>query len=449
MSYTAAGVILSGMDKLVRLAAKTLKKLFGQKFYNKTDVLGHTLEAWVAAAVNGFPGCRLKVIGVTGTNGKTTTVNFLANILQEAGYKPGVSTTANFRIGDEDWENDLNMTVTSPWRLQKLLKRMRSAQVDWAVLEVTSHALHQGRMAGVSFNIGVMTNLSPDHLDYHGSVENYAAAKAKLLRRAKKAVVLNHDDDWYEYFRERAQHAVYTYGLHEDASVRCDRTKLRADGSKIRIRYGERVLHADLHLPGQFNVYNALAAATVAFGLEIEWQAVQSGLEGLEGVPGRMEPVHAGQKFSVIIDYAHTPDAFVNVLKSIKPLTKGRVIVVFGGAPTHDYKELGSAAGKLADVAIITDDEPMHKDPQEIRRIIVESAQESGHARVDEVADRREGMARAFAMAGPKDTVMLLGLGHQKHRRVGGERIEWSEKDVARELLHENSANTTIKSKKR
>lgn len=424
------------MDKLVRLVAKTLKKLLGQGFYNKTNVLGHTLEAWMAATVNGFPGRRLRVIGVTGTNGKTTTVNFLANILQEAGYKPGVSTTANFRIGDEDWENDLNMTVTSPWRLQKLLKRMHAAQVDWAVLEVTSHALHQGRMSGIKFDIGAMTNLSPDHLDYHGSVENYAAAKAKLLHRAKKAVVLNHDDDWYEYFRERARHAIYTYGIHDDASVRCDRTKLRADGSKIRMRYGERVLHADLHLPGQFNVYNALAAATVAFGLEIQWQAVQSGLEGLKGVPGRMEPVRVGQKFSVIIDYAHTPDAFVNVLKSVKPLTEGKVIIVFGGAPTHDYAELGSVAGKLADVVVVTDDEPMHKDPDEIRTSIVESAQESDHAQVHEVADRREGMAQAFAMAGSKDTVMLLCLGHQKYRRIGSEeKIPWSERDVAEELL--------------
>lgn len=427
------------MDKLVRLAAKTLKKLFGQGFYNKTNVIGHTLEAWVAAAVNGFPGRRLRVIGITGTNGKTTTANFVAGILQAAGYTPGVSTTANFRIGDEEWENDLNMTVTSPWRLQKLLKRMQKAKVDWAVLEVTSHALHQGRMGGVKFNIGVMTNLTPDHLDYHGSVEDYAAAKAKLLHRAQQAVVLNRDDEWYEYFRARARHAIYTYGINEEASVRCDRAKLRADGSKVRMRYGERVLHTELHLPGQFNVYNALAAATVAFGLEIEWQAVQRGLEGVSGVPGRMEPVQAGQAFSVIVDYAHTPDAFEKVLQSLKDLTKGRVIAVFGGAPTHDYENLGAVAGAVADEVIITDDEPMNEDPQQIRDAIVAAARSKQHAKVQEVPDRREGMRAAFAMATPKDTVVLLCLGHQRYRRVGGERLPWNDREVAEELLEELS----------
>lgn len=425
------------MDKLVRLAAKTLKKLFGQKFYQKTNVIGHTLEAWVAAAINGFPGKQLNVIGVTGTDGKTTTINFIDSILREAGFATGVSTTVNFRIGGEEWGNDQNMTVSSPWTLQKLLKRMRAADADWVVLEVTSHALHQGRVSGITFDIGVMTNLSPDHLDYHGTVENYAAAKAKLLQKAREAVVLNRDDPWYDYFQQAPRCAVYTYGENEEASVRFDNTELRSNATRFRMRYGQRTLHIDLQLPGKFNLYNALAAATVAYGIDIDHQHVENGLESLSGVSGRMEPVHAGQDFGVIIDYAHAPDAFENVLESIRPLTEGRIIAVFGGSAMHDYAGLGTVAGKLADVVIVTDDEPMDMDPEEIRRAIVKAARESDHAEVHEVPDRREGIAGAFAMARPEDTVVLLGLGHQTYRRVGGERMPWSDREVAEELLQE------------
>lgn len=425
------------MNKVIRLIARILKKTLGEGFYRRTNVIGHTLEAWVAAAVNGFPGKRLNVIGVTGTNGKTTTINYIANVLREAGYTTGVSTTVNFRIGEEEWGNDLNMTVSSPWTLQKLLKRMRTAGVDWAVLEVTSHALHQGRISGITFDFGVMTNLSSDHLDYHGTVENYAAAKAKLFQKAREAVVLNRDDLWYDYFHQTTQCPIYTYGEAEEASVRFDDVELRSDGTAFRMRYGEQMLSINLQLPGKFNLYNALAAATVAYGLDVDYQHVENGLEGLSGVSGRMEPVQTGQDFDVIIDYAHTPDAFGNILESMQELTGGSIIVVFGGAPTHDYTKLGIVAGKLADIAIITDDEPMDADPEEIRRAIVKAARKSGHAEVHEVPDRREGIAGAFAMAQPGDTVALLGLGHQAYRRVGGERIPWSDRKVAEELLQE------------
>ncbi len=431
------------MNKPIRLIAKWLRKILGERFYQRTDALGHTLEAWVAAAVNGFPGKRLNVIGVTGTNGKTTAINFIDSVLRQAGYMTGVSTTVNFRVGEEEWENDRNMTVSNPWTLQKLLKRMRSEQMDWAILEATSHALEQGRLSGIAFDVGVMTNLRPDHLDYHGTMENYAAAKAKLFRMAKRFTALNRDDEWYDYFQRQSRCTVYTYGEGEDTQVRFHDASFRPDGTGFQLQYGEETDDLRMQLPGKFNLYNALAAATVAYGLDVTTEDVVGGLEKLSGVVGRMESVEAGQKFNVIIDYAHSPDAYEDVLKSIQELTEGRVIAVFGGAANHDYTGIGMVAGRLADVAIVTDDEPMNTDPEEIRRAIVKATEESGHAEVHEVPDRREGIAGAFAMAEPEDTVVLLGLGHQSYRRVSGERIPWNDREVAEALLKNGSSIKT------
>ncbi|MEX0668770.1 MAG: UDP-N-acetylmuramoyl-L-alanyl-D-glutamate--2,6-diaminopimelate ligase [Candidatus Saccharimonadales bacterium] len=424
------------MNNVIRLIAKLLKKLLGEGFYRQTNVLGHSLEAWVAAAINGFPGLRLKVIGVTGTNGKTTSINYITSVLGAAGYKVGASTTANFRLGDEEWDNDLNATVTNPWALQKLLKRMLKERVDWVVLEVTSHALHQNRIAAINFDIAVMTNLSPDHLDYHGDMDSYAEAKAKLFKKAKQAAVLNHDDQWYQYFKDSAFHAVYSYGTNKDSDVRLEKMDLKTHSSHIRFRYGERIMELDLQLPGKFNVYNGLAAATVAFGLELDHEQVKEGLEYLTGVPGRMESIEAGQKFGVIVDYAHTPDAFKNVLENLRDITKGNVIAVFGGAPTHDYQGLGEEAGRLADKVIVTDDEPMDEDPASIRKTIYDAAVSQDHAKTLEIADRFEALEKAFAMAADEDVVILLCLGHQKYRRVGkGKRIEWDDRQMAKTLL--------------
>ena len=417
---------------------KLLKKLLPRSLVRPLLRPYHFCRALLANIMYGFPGRNLKVIGITGTNGKTTSANFLSSVISAAGYRVGVSTTANFRIGDDAWDNELNMTTTNPFALQKLLKRMKNEGVDWVILEVTSHALDQHRIWGVPIHTAMMTNLSPDHLDYHKTVEEYAAAKAKLLKLAQKVVVLNHDDEWYGYFRDSALHTVYSYGTHKSADIRLEKASLKADSSDIRFRYGERIMNLSLRMPGKFNVYNALAATAVAFGLDIGWKDVEKGLKGISGVPGRMEPIHAGQEFTVIVDYAHTPDAFENLLTSLRSTTKGKMITVFGGAPTHDYEGLGRVAGKLSDMVVITDDEPMGKDPDVIRSAIVENAKSMDKAKVLEIADRREGIKKAFDMAKPEDTVALLCLGHQKYRRVGEEkRIEWDDRKVARELLKE------------
>ncbi|PSO43091.1 hypothetical protein BRC19_02320 [Candidatus Saccharibacteria bacterium QS_5_54_17] len=421
---------------------KLLKKIIPKWVLNPLLGPYHVTRAVVAHGIHGFPGRGMGVIGVTGTNGKTTTANYLASVLRRAGYRVGLSSTTNFRVGEEEWTNELKITSPHPSELAKLLKRMRKAGVDWVVMEATSQALAQHRVWGVPFQVAVMTNLSPDHLDEHGSMENYAAAKAKLLRKARHSVVLNHDDDWYEYFRRQAPVAVYTYGKTEAASVQFSHASLAANGTDFRLKYGSTTVDTRLQLPGEFNLYNALAAATAAYGLGVASDDTARGLAQLTGVAGRMEPVETGQNFAVIIDYAHTPDAYQHLLESIEPLTKGKIIAVFGGAPNHDYTGLGQKAGELVDVAIVTDDEPMEADPEEIRRAVMAAAQEGGSGQVHEVPDRREGIAAGLAMAEAGDTVVLLGLGHQTYRRVAGQRTPWNDRQVVQDLLGSPATKT-------
>lgn len=398
----------------------------------------HLGRAVIANIKYGFPARKLKVIGITGTNGKTTTANFIASILEAAGYKVGLSTTATFQIAKKRWDNSLNMTVTDPFQLQALLKRMKVARVDWVVLEVTSHSLTQHRLWGIPIEVAVMTNLSEDHLDYHKTMEKYAATKARLMKRARRDVVLNRDDKWFNYFARSSNKAHYTYGTNVECDVRLEKAQLKPEHSTLRFQYGTEKLSAQLNLAGKINVYNAMAAATVGLGLELDQQAVTKGLQTLKGIPGRQEIIKVGQRFKVIVDYAHDTEAFRQLFKSLRPLTKGRLIAVFGGAGDRDPKRwpgMGKAAGQLTDIAIITDDEPHSEDPSYIRRTILKAAHEPGKAKVIEKSDRREAFKTAFKLAKPNDIVMLLCLGHQKYRAMNEGMIPWDDRKVARELL--------------
>lgn len=294
---------------------------------------------------------------------------------------------------------------------------------------------------GVPIHTAVVTNLAPDHLDYHKTIERYAAAKAKLVKMAKTEVVLNRDDEWFEFFSKHSHKAHYTFGTNLECDVRLLKANLKPNGSKIAFNLGDEAMVADLKLPGKFNVYNALAAAAVGMGLHIKLANIQRGLESLKGVAGRMEPVEAGQPFSVIVDYAHGPDAFEALFESMRALTKGRLIAVFGGAGDRDpnrWPGMGEAAGRMTEVAIVTDDEPHSEDPAKIRKVIVEAAKVAGKAKVVEEPDRREAFRKAFKMAQPGDTVLLLCLGHQKFR-IGKneEKLSWDDRAVAKDVLKE------------
>ena len=401
----------------------------------------HILQALAANLKYGFPARSIKVIGVTGTNGKTTTAIMIAKVLETAGYKVGLSTSALFQIDNKKWENDQNMTVINPFALQKLLKQMKLAGVEWAVLEITSHALSQHRVFGIPIHTAVITNLSPDHLDYHKTVQKYAAAKAKLLKKAKHSIILNRDDEWFNYFQKVSHTKTVTYGTSQEADIRLAKAILNTKGSKFEIVFDNQKQEFEIALPAKFNVYNALAAITVADSIGVGWDKISEGLNSITNIPGRFERIEAGQDFTVIVDYAHMPEAFNKFFESLKPLVTGKLIAVFGGSPVHDYAGLGTQAGKWADVAIVADDEPMKEDPESIRLSMVEAAQASAHAEVMEIADRKEAISQAFLMAKPNDTVALLCLGNQQYRRVKGGRLAWDDRQVAKELLKQLFSN--------
>lgn len=304
----------------------------------------------VAQARFGFSGHRLKIIGVTGTTGKTVTAHYIASILEKNGCKVGVVSRANIRINNETVANVEDVTAT-PFRLHRQLRNMRKQGVDWVVLEVTSDCLKDKRIWGVPIRVAVMTNLSSAHLTSEETLEDYAATKAQLLSMAQKAVVLNRDDEWYEYFLRTPKQAVYDYGASEDAAVRIDRHKFKSEVSHVRLRYGERVVNVTLGLPGETMAYCALAAATTAYGLDIAWQHVRGGLESVKSVSGRVEVIRQEQSFGIMIDYAQTPGAFAKTLQDMESVTDKKLIAVLQSSQLAQYKEVAqSLSDKVVEI---------------------------------------------------------------------------------------------------
>jgi len=394
----------------------------------------------LVSARYGNPAKNLRVIAVTGTNGKTTTLCFLNEILKEAGHTTAMFTTAVIEIAGQKHINDLNATVASTERMQQFFRDAKRAKVDFVLLEVTSHALHQHKLATVPIEVAIMTNLTQDHLDYHKTVENYAAAKAKLFKLEPKFIVLNRDDEWFDYFNQYpAGEQKITYGQHEEAEARIEKIKLYKKGSEATVTIDlQTKLELATALPGEFNIYNMVAAATTAYVLGLKRSDIVEGAANLESVPGRFERVVEGLGYEVIVDYAHTPDALEKLLQAAKATTKNRVILVFGATGDRDKLKrpiMGELAARLADRIILTDEESYNEDPQRIRdqvRAGVEKGKGSG--KMTEIANRREAIEKALAIATKDDTVLITGMGHEQFRIVNGEKLPWNDAAVVREL---------------
>lgn len=402
-------------------------------------------RAKLIALSYGNPARSLRVIAVTGTNGKTTTVNYLNEILKEAGHKTAMFSTALIEIDGQTILNDLNATVGSTQRMQEFFRDAKNAKVDYVVLEITSHALQQHKLAMVPIEVAVMTNLTQDHLDYHKTMEEYAAAKAKLFASNPKYMVLNHDDAWFDYYDKFAagSHKI-TYGMHEDAEAKIEYTKLYKKGSEATVVIDHQTkLELATALPGTFNIYNMTAAAATAYLLGVQLKDIVEGVANLEGVPGRFERVAEGLGYDVIVDYAHTPDALEKLLQAAKEVTKNRVILVFGATGDRDKIKrpiMGEIAAQLADRIILTDEESYNEDPQAIRDQVREGIESAGSAsKLTEIADRREAIEKALSIATKDDTVLITGMGHEQFRIVNGEKLPWNDAQVVRELLDKKS----------
>ena len=391
----------------------------------------------------GNPARDLRVIAVTGTNGKTTTINYINEILKEAGLTTAMFSTAVIEVAGERQLNDLNATVGSTARMQRFFRDAKKAKVDYVVLEITSHALHQHKLATVPIEVAIMTNLTQDHLDYHKIMDEYAKAKSKLFANEPRFIVLNRDDEWFDYFDKfPAGSQKITYGTHEEAEARIDKVKLYRKGSEARVVIDHQTkLDLATALPGKFNVYNMTAAAATAYVLGVKRSDIVEGVANLEGVPGRFERVVEGKDYDVIVDYAHTPDALEKLLEAAKSTTKNRVILVFGACGDRDKTKrpiMGEIAARLADRIILTDEESYSEDPEVIRRMIYEGIEQgSGTGKTTEIADRREAIKKALDIATKGDTILVTGMGHEVFRIVNGEKLPWNDGDIVRELLGE------------
>lgn len=392
----------------------------------------------------GNPAKGLRVIAVTGTNGKTTTINYVNEILKEAGHKTAMFSTALIEIDGDTQLNDLNATVGTTERMQEFFRDAKKAGVDYVILEITSHALQQHKLDGVPIEVAVMTNLTQDHLDYHKTMDEYAAAKAKLFKREPKFIVLNRDDAWYDYYNKfPAAAQKITYGKHIEAEAKIEYTKLYKKGSEATIVIDHQTtLELATALPGTFNIYNMTAAAAATYLLGVKLDDIIEGIANLEGVPGRFERVVEGLGYDVIVDYAHTPDALEQLLQAAKEVTKNRVILVFGATGDRDKTKrpiMGEIAARLADRIILTDEESYNEDPQAIRDQVRDGIETAGAtAKLTEIPDRREAIEKALAIAKKDDIVLITGMGHEQYRIVNGERLPWNDADVVRELLEKD-----------
>ncbi|GAB6181884.1 UDP-N-acetylmuramoyl-L-alanyl-D-glutamate--2,6-diaminopimelate ligase [Desulfotomaculum defluvii] len=393
--------------------------------------------ALLADRFYGHPSQSLSMVGVTGTNGKTTTTHLIAAIWKKSGIKPGIIGTIHNLIG----EKILPVTNTTPESLdlQKILAQMVEEEVKGVAMEVSSHALALNRVAGVHYNVAVFTNLTQDHLDFHKTMDEYLAAKAKLFNRDIEYAVINGDDPAAEELKKNSQGKVYTYGIDQDVDVRAKDIQVTAKGVRFVAcgPWGEQQLN--LKLTGRFNVYNALAAYTTGMALGMDSEIVISALESVMGVSGRFELVDQGQNFAVVVDYAHTPDGLENILTTARQITKGRLITVFGCGGDRDRTKrpiMGEIAARYSDIPVVTSDNPRTEDPQRILEDVVE-----GVSRVISpdkfliIGDRREAINKAIELAQEGDVVVIAGKGHEDYQIIGTTKYPFDDRKEAAAAL--------------
>ena len=387
---------------------KSLEKL---PFYNQAVLPYHFTQAIIAGTKNHWPGKKLRVIGVTGTNGKTTTCFMIWNMLKSAGHKTGLMTTVAWGI-DKLTPELGHMTTVDAFTLNSRIKKIKDSGAEFLVLEVTSHALAEFRTLGIPIEIAVFTNLTHEHLDYHGTIANYRAAKAKLFKKAKFSI-LNADDKTSEYYQAISKSFV-TYGINH-GEKRAKDIKLSVSG----VEYSLDDIKITTRIPGEFNVYNSLAAAVVGEKLGLTPAQIQSGIGSLTEVEGRMNIIDEGQPFTVIVDYAHAPDALEKVFDSIKD-HKGKVISVHGGAGRRDPSTRpirGAILARYSDVVIITEDDSRDEDPEKIAEGFIAGATKGGKTLGKDLfkeMDRKKAIKLALEKAKPGDVVLILGKGHEK-----------------------------------
>ena len=408
---------------------KKITPLFLLDFY-------HYLLPQVGAFLYGFPSRRIIVIGVTGTNGKSTVVDLAARIFEEAGYKVASLSSIKFKIRNREWSNTLKMTMPGRFKLQKFLRQALDADCQYVVLEVTSEGIKQHRHRFIDFNTAVLTNLTPEHIEAHGSFEKYKETKGELFRAAKKTHILNLDDENKKYFLSFPADKKYGYGLNSGYQPR-GIEYLKAENIQATpkgIGFSVKDIRFNLSLLGSFNIYNAIAAICVGLSQGVSLKIAQKALEKVERIPGRMEIV-ISEPFKVFVDYAFTPNALEKVYQTIrKNFNPNKMICVLGacGGGRDKWKRpvLGRIAGEYCDEVIVTNEDPYDENPIEIINQVAKGAEEKAKT----ILDRREAIREALKMSESRDIVVITGKGCEPWICVAnGKKIPWDDREVVKE----------------
>lgn len=437
------------IEKLLNFTRNLIpKKLFklGQPVY-------HFFLALTGNIIYGFPGKKLVCIGVTGTNGKSTTVELVNSVLKKAGYKTGMLSTVAFEISGERKENLTARTTLGRWQTPKLLSKMVKAGVKYAVIEVASEGILQYRTWGIPFDVAVFTNLSPEHLNTHKTMTNYRNTKGKLFLNVsqskrnkkiqkekihiKKITIVNNDDREAKYFSAFPADIHIGYGLKKGDVKATDIDQ--SNGLKFKISFNGKKYAVSSKLLGGFNTYNLLAAFSVGISQGIDPKIVILGLQGVDLVEGRMQEIPNDRGIRVFVDYAMTPDSYEMLYKEMRKMTNGKLITVFGAAGGKDKlkrPKIGEVAARLTDYVILTDDEPYNEDPKAIILEIEGGVKKVPGASYEIISDRKKAFKKAIEIANKGDVIVIPGMGHEKSRNVGGsKRIPWYEPKILEDLL--------------
>lgn len=393
----------------------------------------NTREAYAVMCKNLFGAAcdKMTLIGITGTNGKTTTAFIVKDILKGFGIKSGLIGTVKNMVGDKEFHTEL--TTPDPYDMHKLFKMMQDDGIEYCVMETSSQAFHQMRLAGIRFKVGVFSNLSQDHLDYHGTIEEYKKCKKELFKASDIAVV-NADDETSEYMLEGISIEKITYGVNNTASLKASDVELKAKCVDYKINDTYKV---NFNIPGGFSVYNSLAAigAVNALGFSLE-KTVES-IGNANSVMGRLELVETNTPYGVIIDYAHTPDGLEKAINAVRGFTKGRVITLFGCGGDRDKTKrpkMGRMATELSDVVVVTTDNPRTENPEEIiKEILIGTV--GSKAEVLVITDRSEAIKKALEIAREGDNILLAGKGHELYQVIGTERVHYDEREIVKKAL--------------
>ena len=388
-----------------------------------------------------YPGKRLRMVGVTGTNGKTTTTNIIRLILRKAGHKVGLIGTINIMIEDE--ETVSHNTTPDVVDLQKTLYAMVCAGCDYCVMEVSSHALALKRVAGIEYDCAVLTNITQDHLDFHKTMENYRDAKSLLFEhltdgnKTNKNAVFNMDDPSSAVIKARTKARAWTYGKGEENDIHPLRFTVAPKHMQLALATPVGEMDLELKITGEFNVYNVMSAVGAMLAEGISKETIVAVLDGFDGVPGRFQLVEAGQPYTVIVDYAHTPDGLENVLHTARSITRGKLWVVFGCGGDRDNKKrpiMGGLALELADKVVVTSDNPRTEDPERIIDEIFTALQNVPEGKeVFRLSDRREAINFALANAAAEDVILIAGKGHENYQILKDRTIHFDDKEVVLE----------------